>query len=85
MKVYIALMSNSEADRTDIVYCGENEETAASSLWKAYNEYRNTDNPTDDQNYKYEDFVKAAKQANNSAYLQFSDYHINFELHEYKK
>lgn len=76
--IYIATVNNSDVDRLDIVYAGKDHSRAADALWKAYNELNENKNVK----YKKDAFIKAAEQSDNSAYIQFSDSHINFELHE---
>lgn len=88
-KIYISVVNNSDADRTDIVYAGKDINAAEHELWSAYNIWLTEDTLESDY-VKYaskDDFLKAAKGdnadiSNISAYIQFNDYHVNFELHE---
>lgn len=79
-QIYIALMVCSDADRTDIVYSGTNRQKAIDCLWNAYINMK-TEDDYENKSYTKNEFTKAAETNNNSAYLQASDYHINFELH----
>ena len=86
VEIYTALMSNSEADRTDIVYIGTDRGEAVDKLWKQYNEtYDEYRDEVDSDYERYatkENFVKKAEQNDNSAFIEFSMSHINFELHK---
>lgn len=79
--VYTAIMSNSNVDRTDIVYIGTDRNKAIDALWKNYKDFY-ADGSPENGKYKKKDFIKAVEQDHDSAYIQFSRSHINFELHK---
>lgn len=83
---YISLYRNSENERSDIVYVGQNRHTAEKKLFEAYKRcYKDFADDFDaSSNPKYQTlaaFVSEAVSAVHSAYIQCVDYHIDFELH----
>lgn len=82
-KIYLALMSDSDADRTDILYLGPNKNAAEEALWSEYHDaYAEAlEKGNDTPKYDRQTIIKDASDPDNSAYVQFSDFHINFELH----
>lgn len=81
--VYTAIMSNSNCDRIDILYIGTERNKAIDMLWKNYNDYYAEGHPENGK-YNKKEFIKAAENDNDSAYIQFTRSHINFELHKYQ-
>lgn len=81
IEIYVAIVSYSKADRTDIAYIGTDRNEAIDRLWEAYKEYYADDTPDNDK-YTKKKFIAAAETNDSSAYLQYSTSHINFELHK---
>lgn len=84
--LHIALVANSDCDRTDIIYIGDDEAVAVERLRAVYNKYLDEfeDEIDVDNSPAYKtlsDFKQAVTDDSNSAYIQCFDKHINFELH----
>lgn len=80
-KQYIGIVNNSENDRTDVICVNYNKDVVLRQLYAYYMQAKKDEKPTTDSpKYRFESFAKATESL--SAFLQYDDYHINFELHE---
>ena len=84
-RIYIAIVNNGTADKTEVVYAGKNLIKSKNALWDVYQRWLKKETP--DIFYRpYKDihcFINAASSAK-PAYIQFFGYRVNFELHAYK-
>lgn len=82
-KQYIGIVNNSENDRIDVIGINRNKDVVLRQLYARYIQMKKDEKPTaDSPKYRFESFTKAAENTANSAFLQYDDYHVNFELHE---
>lgn len=80
-KQYIGIVNNSENDRTDVICVNYNKDVVLRQLYAYYMQAKKDEKPTiDSPKYRFESFARATESL--SAFLQYDDYHINFELHE---
>ena len=80
-KQYIGIVNDSRSDRTDIICVNHNKDVVLRQLYDCYMQTKKEEKPmASSPKYRFESFAKAAESL--SAFLQYDDHHINFELHE---
>lgn len=80
-KQYIGIINDSRSDRADIICVNYNKDVVLRQLYACYMQTKKDKKPTTDSpKYRFESFAEAAKSL--SAFLQYDDCHVNFELHE---
>lgn len=87
---YVAIICNSSRERSTVAYCGENKNVAEDRLYEKY--FRLRDMFADEisksiahspEYASKADFIRDATSNISSAYIQCTDFCINFELHRF--
>lgn len=80
-KQYVGIVNHSGNDRADVICVNVNKDVVLRQLYARYMQAKKYEKPTaDSPKYRFESFATAAESL--SAFLQYEDYHVNFELHE---
>lgn len=79
---YIAIRNNSNVNRTDILITNADLESVRDIAYKDYYDfYKNYGINPENELISKSEFLEQAESKMNSAYIQYPDHHINYEIH----